>query len=79
MMSETATQLSSHLQDIKAQRKEGSLDLKSYYMELLKMVSDLSASLVDEVPHLSDEEVVLQVPLVLLFAEEQVRKFGNRA
>jgi len=79
MMSETAAQLSAALKAIKAQRKEGALNLQGYYTQLLKIVSELSASLVDEVDTLSEEEIALQVPLVLLFAEEQIRKFGDRS
>ncbi len=78
MMSETAAQLSSTLRALKERRMEGELSLTEYYQALLSMVGDLADSLVDEVDSLDDEEIALQLPLVLLFVEEQVRKFGGR-
>ena len=79
MMSQTVIQLSSQLKTIKVQRKERDIDLRTYYTKLLEMVSELSAALVDEIQHLDEEDVILQIPLVLLFVEEQIRKFDNRS
>ncbi len=78
MMSETAKQLAETLRSVKSQRLDGELSLPEYYKSLLSMVGELSTSLIDEVESLSEEEIALQVPLVLLFVEEQVRKFGGR-
>ncbi len=79
MMTDTAVQLSARLKELKAQRKEGGLPLKAYYRELLEMVGRLAESLGQEVESLSEEEILLQTPLVLLFIEEQIRKFGERS
>ncbi len=79
MMAETAAQLATELKELKAQRKQQLLTLADYYRELLKMVSRLADSLGEEVGTLSDEEIALQTPLVLLFIEEQIRKFAARS
>ena len=79
MMAETAAQLASQLKELKAQRKEGQISLSSYYQQLLQMTSRLAESLGEEIENLSEEEVALQVPLVLLFVEEQIRKFVERS
>ncbi len=78
MMAETAAQLHDTLRDLKAQRREGEVTLSDYYAALLRMVGDLATSLTEEVDKMDDEEIALQVPLILLFVEEQVRKFGER-
>ncbi len=78
MMAETAAQLTTELRDLKAQRREGNLSLTDYYKSLLHMVSELADSLSDEVHKIDEDEIALQIPLVLLFVEEQIRKFGER-
>ncbi len=79
MMAETATQLAAELRNLKAQRRDGDLSLGDYYSALLHMVGELAESLTEEVHAMSEEEIAMQVPLVLLFVEEQVRKFGTRS
>ena len=78
-MSQDSSQLAVEVRQLKAQRKEGDIDLKTYYQGLLRVVSELAKSLADEVPHMPDEEVIAQVPLILLFLEEQIRKFADRS
>ncbi len=78
MMAETAAQLRETLRALKTQRREGEVSLSDYYAALLRMVSDLATSLTEEVDKMDDEEIALQVPLILLFVEEQIRKFGER-
>lgn len=78
MMADTARELASKLSDIKAQRKDGALNLAQYYQALLKITSRLADSLSEEADSLSDDEIIIQMPLVLLFVEEQIRKFADR-
>ena len=79
MMADTAAQLAARLKEVKTTRKEGNLSLAAYYRELLQMVSRLAESLESEVENLSNEEIALQVPIILFFIEEQIRKFGDRS
>ncbi len=78
MVAQTAAQLAERLRALKDQRKSGELDMRAYYKELLLLTGMLVESLVDEVADLSEEELLVQVPLLLVFIEEQVRKFGER-
>ncbi len=78
MMAETAAQLNTSLRNLKQQRRDGELTLADYYTALLHMVGELASSLTEEVHNMDEEEIALQVPLILLFVEEQIRKFGDR-
>ena len=64
------------LQMIKAQRKEGTLDAVAYYKELLRILADLIQNLRDET--ISEDEAKKQIPLVLVFLEEQIDKLAGR-
>ncbi len=79
MTVQTASQLGETLKAIKQQRKDGDLTLAAYYRALLHLVGELTDSLADEVAGMSEEEIALQAPLLLLFLEEQIRKFGARS
>jgi site-specific recombinase XerC len=79
MAVQTAAQLAEKLALLKQQRKSGELTLAAYYQELLHMVSMLSSSLAEEVHHMSEDEIAHQIPLMLLFLEEQIRKFQERS
>ncbi len=79
MTTQTAAELKAALQALKQERKAGERSLTDYYRALLHMVSQLTASLAEEADSLSEEEVALQTPLLLLFLEEQIRKFGERS
>ncbi len=78
MMADTAKELATKLADIKEQRKDGALNLAQYYQALLKITARLADSLSDEADSLSDDEIIMQMPLVLLFVEEQISKFASR-
>ncbi len=78
-MVQTVGALQERLQTIKAQRKAGELSLNGYYQALLELAGALVESLVDEADHLDGKEVRKQVPLILLFVEEQIQKFSERA
>ncbi len=78
MTAQTADELDQRLRALKEQRREGTLDLTGYYKELLVLAGMLIESLTEEVDKLNEEDVVTQVPLLLVFVEEQIRKFGER-
>ncbi len=64
------------LNAIKAQRKEGAIDTVTYYKELLRIMADLVQNLRDE--DISEVEAKKQIPLVLVFLEEQIDKLSAR-
>ncbi len=79
MAVQSAAQLAETLRTLKQQRKAGEIPLAMYYRELLAMVSTLADTLTEEVGTMPEEEIAHQVPLMLLFLEEQIRKFGERS
>lgn len=78
-MTLSAANLAQRIQTLKQQRKAGTLSLRAYYRALLELMSEVSASLQEEINLLPEEEIAQQVPLILLFLEEQIRKFGERS
>ncbi len=64
------------LERLKELRKQGQLDTLTYYKSLLKLAADLVQNLRDE--DISEEEAKRQIPLVLVFLEEQIAKFKGR-
>ncbi len=78
MTAQNATQLLERLQSLKQQRRDGAIDLRTYYRELLALITSLVESLVDEIDEMDESDILLQTPLILLFIEEQIRKFGDR-
>ncbi|MDQ7028581.1 MAG: hypothetical protein Q9O62_01755 [Ardenticatenia bacterium] len=74
----TASQLVEQLRALKARKREGEIDMRAYYQQLLELLDHVVHSLVGEVDSLTDEEIILQTPLLLLFLEEQVAKFDER-
>ncbi len=78
-MVETAAQLTERLNTLKEQRRTGEITNRVYYAELLKLTSSLMESLIDEVDHMDDSSIRLQVPLILVFLEDQIAKFGERS
>ncbi|HIP87051.1 MAG TPA: hypothetical protein EYH27_01255 [Anaerolineales bacterium] len=64
------------LDRLKELRKKGELDTLAYYKGLLKLAADLVQNLRDE--DISEEEAKRQLPLVLVFLEEQIDKFKGR-
>jgi len=79
MTTQTANQLLERLQSLKQQRRDGAIDLRTYYREMLLLTNALIESLLDEIEKMDEADILLQTPLVLLFVEEQIRKFGDRA
>jgi len=64
------------LAQLKALRKEGRLDVVTYYKELLRVLADLVQNLRDE--EIAEEEAKKQIPLMLVFLEEQIGKLADR-
>ena len=75
----SSEELSQRLQDLKQRRKGGEIGLKEYYRYLLGLLSELALALQEEVPNLSQEEITYQLPVVLVFLEEQIGKFHTRS
>ena len=75
----SSEELSQRLQDLKQQRKGGEIGLKEYYRYLLGLLSELALALQEEVHNLSQEEITHQLPVVLVFLEEQIGKFHTRS
>ncbi|NPA92375.1 MAG: hypothetical protein GXO56_01670 [Chloroflexi bacterium] len=65
-----------HLEDLKARRKAGEIELVAYYKELLQILDDTIQHLSDE--NISENDAKLQIPLVLVFLEEQIDKLAER-
>ncbi len=64
------------LQDLKEQRKQGRIDVLGYYRGLLAITARLMTNLQQE--DISEAEAKKQVPLILVFLEEQIGKMANR-
>ncbi len=79
MVIQSAGELNTHLETLKEQRRSGAIDARTYYTELLKLASSLIESLTDEIDRIDERNIRLQIPLVLLFIEDQIQKFGERS
>ena len=64
------------LNKLKEQRKNGEIDTISYYKGLLQIAASLLQNLSDE--DISEEEAKKQIPLILVFVEDQIEKFAAR-
>ena len=64
------------LEALKEQRKQGGLDMLGYYKGLLRITADLIQNLRDE--NISESEAQKQIPLILVFLEEQIAKLAGR-
>ena len=78
MTIQSAIQLSDKVTQLKAQRKNGELDIKGYYHELLDVLKNLADSLVDEVDSLDDAQIRSQIPLLVVLLDDQIRVFHER-
>jgi len=79
MVIQSANDLHEHLEALKEQRRSQAIDARTYYTELLKLANSLIESLIDEVDRIDNRNIRLQIPLVLLFIEDQIQKFGERS
>jgi hypothetical protein len=64
------------LKVLKERRKNGELDVKAYYKELLEILAATVQNLSDE--DIAEGEAKKQIPLVLVFLEEQIGKLAAR-
>ncbi len=64
------------LKALKARRKNGELDLVAYYKGLVSILAATVQHLQDE--DISEAEAKKQIPLVLVFLEEQIGKLADR-
>ncbi len=76
-MSLTGSELVDSLQNLKEKRKAGEVSEREFYLGLVKILGQLAASLTDEV-QIADAEVKKQIPLLLVFLEEQAGKLQAR-
>ncbi len=66
----------SELNALKERRKNGELDVTAYYKGLLGILAATVQNLSDE--DISEAEAKKQIPLVLVFLEEQIGKLAGR-
>ncbi len=64
------------LDELVEKRKNGELDARTFYMELLGVLSDLVTALKEE--DISDADITLQIPLLLTFLYDQAEKLEKR-
>ncbi len=81
MTAQAVSQLEAQLCAIKDRRKAATLDDREYYEALLHLLADVVNSLLheaDETATMRLEDVRRQIPLVLVFVEEQIRLYRRR-
>lgn len=61
---------------LKEQRKNGEIDILSYYKGLIKITALLLEDLINE--DISEKDAKKQIPLVLVFLEEQIAELAGR-
>ncbi len=66
----------SRLDQLVEKRKNGELDARAFYKELLNVLSDLVTALKEE--DISDADITLQIPLILTFLYDQAEKLEKR-
>ncbi len=64
------------LQALKDQRKNGEIETVPYYKALLGILADTVQNLRDE--DISEQDAKTQIPLILLFLDEQIAKLSGR-
>jgi len=69
-------ELAQELQALKDSRKNGELSPAEFYKKLLELVAKLANELHEEV--ISEENLKKQIPLILAFLEEQIKKYAER-
>ena len=68
--------LTEQLKLLKDKRKSGELDQRGFYQEILSLTIKMLQELKEE--DISDENVKKQIPLMLVFLEEQLSKMRDR-
>ncbi|WP_461831687.1 hypothetical protein [Aquifex sp.] len=69
-------ELAQELQALKDSRKNGELSPAEFYKKLPELVAKLANELHEEV--ISEENLKKQIPLILAFLEEQIKKYAER-
>ncbi|NPA32943.1 MAG: hypothetical protein GXO04_04895 [Aquificae bacterium] len=64
------------LERLKSERKAGKLTTTEFYRSLLKLTKELLDRLCEE--SIDENEARKQIPLILAFLEEQIRKYAQR-
>ncbi len=76
-MSFSGAELSEQIQALKSQRKERAISERDFYLGLVTILGRLADSLTDEV-QISAADVKKQIPLLLVFLEDQLQKLVAR-
>ncbi len=76
-MAFSGAEMSAHLQVLKDERRNGSLNEREFYVGLIGLLRDLAASLAEETQILTSE-VRKQIPLLLVFLEDQLLQLEGR-
>ncbi len=71
-----AQQRHDQLTVLKAQRKQGEIDTLTYYKGLITILAHTVQNLSDE--SISESDAKKQIPLILVFLEEQISKLSDR-
>ncbi len=64
------------LDELKEKRKKNELSPREFYLKLLDLVDDLMNDLRHE--DISEDDIKKQIPLILVFLEEQIEKLKER-
>ena len=68
--------LTEELDRLKESRKQGEISPQEFYAGLLKILGKLTDELKEE--NISDDDIKKQIPLILVFLEEQISKYAER-
>ncbi len=72
----SSRELTEELEQLKESRKQGKISPKEFYAGLLKILGELTDELKGE--NISDDDIKKQIPLILVFLEEQISKYAER-
>lgn len=64
------------LKELENQRKNGTLDMRGFYLGLLNLLASLKDVLINE--EISDGEIKKQIPLLLVFIKGQISNLSSR-
>ncbi len=68
--------LADELEHLKESRRQGKLSPAEFYASLLQLLAKLVSELREE--QISEEDIKKQIPLILVFLEEQIDKYAER-
>ncbi|RUM59510.1 MAG: hypothetical protein DSY66_06095 [Persephonella sp.] len=73
---DTSQELRRLFNELKLKRKNGEISEKDYYISLLQLSKRVIDSLEEE--NISGEDIKKQIPLIVLFIDEQINNFAKR-